>query len=568
LEENQLTESVKTWIEDLVLGRKAQNSNVYLVESLDFTRQEQFKEQLTNGSFAKLIGRQYDKIVEHDIQRQTIVELLPDATNPRTGELESGKTRDEQIDAMGPYMTLDKQLREGKTVCLIKYVILPGHAEGLSNVIVPWSHDQKLYYNMSTVVIFTASLSLFNDNVKRLCYQITIPPSSADERRALLNNVCQGLSEIAEKKFRQKISLEPTSQIINASSGLTLHDTETAALESYFVHRRLEVSVFTAYKVKILRNYGIEWVEAKRGFDSVGGYSYLKEYTQKRVINVINNPEVAKIYGLEIPRGMLLVGPPGTGKTYFAKALAKEIGLPMLKISPADFLRGIVGESEQRVRQVTNLIETLTPCLVFIDEFDQLAMKREGQFSGDSGVSRRMQNGLLDWLGDENRKSFVIGATNFIDLDPAFIRPGRIDEIILVLPPDNDARQQILNVHIKGRKIPVAELDLAAISKETYLWSGAELERLVKEAAALAMEQSAKQVTQDHFLNAIKSFEVNMTERTKNIQGMVAQIKRLEQVNQKFLNDALNAFVVKDEAVDSRMKGFANGMMASDMAAV
>jgi len=537
------------WIEDLVLHRNAQNSNVFLVETLDFVRIDQLRKLLWNenaSDFGKMVSIDYRTLYEHDIQRQTINDLKD--------------KQDVPLNAMEtPYLTLDKVLRQYAAVVVIKYVILPVHAEGLSNVIVPWSHDPYLYRHKSTAIIFTASLGLFNDNVRRLCYQISIPPSSPEEREAILETVVAGIVKTFEVKYSTKVNLTYNAQHINASSGLTLHDTETASMESFWRTRTLEPIVFTDYKVKILRNYGIEWVEPRRGFESVGGYQYLKTYVRERVIKIITHPEIARAYGLDIPRGLLLFGPPGTGKTYFAKALAKESGMPMLKISPADFLRGIVGETESRVKQLTNLIETLTPCITFVDEFDQLSLRRDAQFSGDSGVSRRMQNMLLDWLGDENRKSFIIGATNFIDLDPAFIRPGRIDEIVLVLPPDYDARQEILKVHVNMRKVPVEDVDFANIAKQTQMWNGAELERLVKEASALAMEQDVPKVKGTHFDEAIASFDVDTGERMKNIQTMITKLKSLEQVNQRFLDMALQAFKAKEEP-DSRIKGMIDAL--------
>mgnify|MGYP001025887667 CR=1 FL=1 len=534
-----------TWIEDLVLRRKAQNSNVYLVETLDFARITQLKEILMKG-FSELVGKQYDRLVEHDLQRGTITNL---ATR-----------QEESVDAMGPYQQLDRWLRSQPTVCVIKYVVLPSHAEVLSNLTVPWSHDEKLYNHKSTVIIFCAALSLFNENVRRLCYQISIPPSSAEEREAILRKLSEDLVKGLEEIYHTKTTVSFDERHISASSGLTLHDTETAAMESFFKHRKLNVEVFTTYKIAILKNYGIEWVQPTRGFESVGGYDYLKQYVQGRVISVLNDPESARRYGLDVPRGLLLFGPPGTGKTYFSKAVAKESGLPMLKITPADFLRGIVGETETRVKQLTGLIETLTPCIVFIDEFDQLSLRRDTQFVGDSGVSRRMQNMLLDWMGDENRKSFIVGATNFIDVDPAFIRPGRIDEIVLVLPPDLEARREILRVHVAMRKAPVEDLDYAAVAKSTFAWTGAELERLVKEAAALAMEEKAGKITGQHFYDAIKSFDVNTDDRVNNVRAMVQKLKSLEQVNQRFLTQALRAFAEREEATDSRLRGLISGM--------
>jgi len=251
----------------------------------------------------------------------------------------------------------------------------------------------------------------------------------------------------------------------------------------------------------------------------------------------------------------LLYRPPGTGKTWLAKALSKEVGLPMVIIDPSTFLRGIVGETEMRVKQVTQIIESLAPIIVFIDEFDQLTLSRQAVMSTDSGVSRRMTNMLLSWLGDENRKSFIVGATNFVsDVDPAFLRPGRLDEVIPVLLPDYQARLEILKVHTSViRKVPLGKVDLSEVAKSTYLWTGAELEKLVIEASSLAMISNSEKVEQENFNEAMKSIEVNTSERERRLKLMIQELKKLENVNHSFLNSALS-FWMKSEGSD-RVKG-------------
>ncbi|MEM3147103.1 MAG: ATP-binding protein, partial [Archaeoglobaceae archaeon] len=332
------------------------------------------------------------------------------------------------------------------------------------------------------------------------------------------------------------------------------HDIKTAFFESCIKARNIEVSVFTDYKIKILRDHGLFYVEPSRGFESVGGYDYLKSYIRQRIINVIKNPERASALGLRIPRGLLLYGPPGCGKTFFAKAFAKELNLPMITLSPADLLRGIVGETEARTRQLVALIESLAPIIVFIDEFDQLAIGRDRAFMGDSGVSRRMQNMLLEWLGDEKRKAFIVGATNFVgSLDPAFIRPGRIDEIVLMLYPDAEARKQIINVQMNVlRKIPAKDINLEEISSKTFLFSGAELEKLVIETASRAFIKNRDYVTQEDFDEALGIFKINTDERLKRIQQMISEIQTLESVNQAFLQESLKSITRLE--TDTRLK--------------
>ncbi|MCX8205545.1 MAG: ATP-binding protein [Candidatus Nezhaarchaeota archaeon] len=367
----------------------------------------------------------------------------------------------------------------------------------------------------------------------------------------LANDISEAL-----KRSNVDLKLDVDADLIQASSGLTLHDVETAALESFYTTKRFTVEKFTEYKIKILREMGLQYVQPSRGFESVGGYEYLKKYIVNRVIKPLRDPESARRYGLSVPKGILLYGPPGTGKTWFGKALAKEVGLPMVILSPADLLRGIVGETEARVRQITTIVESLAPVVVFIDEFDQLTMGREHVMSTDSGVTRRMTNMLLEWLGREDRRAFIVGATNFVEhIDPAFLRPGSLDEVIPVLPPDVAAREEILRVHMNiVRKVPTEDsVNLRMLAERTYAWTGAELEKLVLEAASLAMEQSAQAVTQEHFAEAMSTIEVNIQEREQKLKMMVQKLKRLENVNQSFLKHAL-AFYTRAEGED-RVRG-------------
>ena len=533
-----------SWIEELVLKRNAQRSNCYIIETFDPRRIAEFKEILESGKFGELVRTSYVRLLEYDIQRGEIVDLK-DKAPLRTDPMSS------------PISQIGQQLADAPTMLTIKYVYNESHANMISEMLVAWSHDEELYHHKSTIVVFTSSASLFSESVRRFVHTITVEPSTPEERRTILRRLAKDLSIAFEEKYGKKIRLRINEDLIQATSGLTLHDVETAALESFYTTRRFDVETFTRYKTQLLKNYGIEYIIPNRGFESVGGYNLLKEYVRKRIIIPLREPEKTKYYGLTPPRGILLYGYPGTGKTWFAKAMSREIGLPMLKISPADFLRGIVGETEARVRQLTQLMESLAPICIFIDEYDQLAMSRAQQFIGDSGVSRRMQNMLLDWLGDERRKSFVIGATNFVEqIDQAFIRVGRIDKVILVLPPDKDARKEILRVHTSVvRKVPIKDVNFDEIAEKTFMWTGAELERLVLDSAALAMDEDSKYVTQEHFDEAMRLMEVNVQERASRIREMIEVTKKLENKDNAFLKEAISEFVA-GEKDKSRIRKF------------
>jgi ATP-dependent 26S proteasome regulatory subunit len=535
---------VSSFFDEFLLKRQANATNVYIVETYDPKRIAQFL-RLVSGS---------DLFTTH---RKIIDDL-------QTGELTDAETgvpvQLGQPTLFGSAVTpsqLLALLRAQPVVLFVAYIYAERHAQYISDFLIAAAHDDAVYRNMSTVVVFAADASLFPYAVRRFAHTLSPPPSTPEEREEVLRSVAARIRERFVERYGREIQLTINADIISASSGLTLHDVETAALESFATAGDFKVEVFTQYKIKLLREAGLEFAQPSRGFESVGGYEYLKEYVARRVVRVLRNPELAARYGLGVPKGILLYGPPGTGKTWFAKALAKEVGLPMVIVDPSTFLRGIVGETEARVKQVTQIIESLAPVIVFIDEFDQLTLSRQAVTSTDSGVTRRMTNMLLSWLGDESRKSFVVGATNFIsDVDPAFLRPGRLDEVIPVLYPDVRAREEILRVHTSVvRKVPLADdVDLRAIAERTHLWTGAELEKLVLEAASLAMEEGSERVTQAHFEAAMRAAQVNVAERENTFKRMVNELMKLESVNRTLLARAHAAYA-GERAVDARVMG-------------
>lgn len=538
-----MSATTSSWLDEFLLKRRANVTNVFIFETSDLKRIHQFIQFiLACPDFAT------HKKYKLDLQLQELRDL--ETGSPVVLEEQSFLS---PVPSMVNLRKLFTSLRLSPIVLIISFTYSTKHAQYLEEFLVSGSHDDQVYGQKSTVAVFVSSASLFDNTVRRLAYTVTIPPSLPDERRELLNRIRGELQE----RFGKQLDLNISPDVVNASSGLNLYDVETAAIESFSRHGDFKVEVFTEYKVKLLREVGLEYIQPVRGFESVGGYYYLKRYITNRVIKVLRNPEIAQKYGLSIPRGILLYGPPGTGKTWFAKALAKEVGLPMITIDPSTFLRGIVGETEMRIKHISYLIEGLSPIIVFIDEFDQLALSRKSVLSTDSGVSRRMANMLLSWLGDENRRSFIVGATNFAsDIDPAFLRPGRLDEIIPVLYPDFEARLEILRVHTSIiRRVPLGgDVDLAEIARLTHMWSGAELEKLILEASSLAMESDSQHVSQEHFYQALKTIQVNVSEREERLKKMLQELKAHENVNHGLLNSALQSWN-RDKTEGERIRG-------------
>ncbi len=505
------------FLEKLDLYRACNTSNVFVLCTSDAKRIPQVIEHLR---------RAYSKVLLYDLQLQRLYEVV-------TAE-QGWEKREVKLDLMANvYAELFNRLGSTNVALVVKHAYAEERA--LSDFLVACAQAPELYARQSSVVVFASDAGIFPEFLGKLAVFIEVS-ASEEERRVLIHTVKRHV----EKKRQMRIRVD--RRVYAESRGLNLHETETATLLAIrrSGYRKVSAEAFRDFKVELLKKHGLSYVLPERGFESVGGYSALKDYIRRRVVAVLKNPEKAQRYGIAIPRGLLFYGPPGTGKTYIAKALARELALPMIQLNMGDFLRGIVGESERRVRKITRLIESLAPCVVFMDEFDQLALARDSYFSGDSGVTRRVQNQLLEWLGDEQRKSLIVGATNFVEqLDEAFIRVGRIDEIIPVLYPAEEARREILKVHLSVvRRVPHAltEFELAEIARATEWFTGAELERLVKEASFLAFEAGEK-VTAEHFDRALEDFQINAEQRRERLKQALRALRGMETMNRRFLRE-------------------------------
>ena len=232
-------------------------------------------------------------------------------------------------------------------------------------------------------------------------------------------------------------------------------------------------------------------------FKQVAGLSEEKEELEE-IVDFLKNPKKYTDLGARIPKGVILVGPPGTGKTLLAKAVAGEAGVPFFSISGSDFVEMFVGVGASRVRDLFEEAKKNSPCIVFIDEIDAVARRRGTGIGGGNDEREQTLNQLLvemDGFG-VNAGIIVMAATNRVDiLDPAILRPGRFDRKVVVGRPDVKGREEILNVHVKGKPIG-DDVDLKTIAQTTAGFTGADLENLMNEAAILAAKKNEAYITQ------------------------------------------------------------------------
>jgi SpoVK/Ycf46/Vps4 family AAA+-type ATPase len=226
----------------------------------------------------------------------------------------------------------------------------------------------------------------------------------------------------------------------------------------------------------------------------VGGMAEVKERLEAAFLAPLRNPELVRLYGKSLRGGLLLYGPPGCGKTFIARAVAGEMGAQFLAVSLAEILDMYVGQSERNLHELFETARRNAPCVVFLDEIDALGQKRSHLRNSAARGTVNQLLAELDGVQNVNEGVYVLGATNHPwDIDVALRRPGRFDRMLLVLPPDEEARQAIFRYHLRSR--PVANVDLGRLARKTDGYSGADLAYICENAAERALLDSARSGT-------------------------------------------------------------------------
>ncbi len=240
-------------------------------------------------------------------------------------------------------------------------------------------------------------------------------------------------------------------------------------------------------------------------FEDVAGVDEAKEELQE-VVEFLKEPEKFIALGARIPKGVLLIGAPGTGKTLMAKAVSGEAGVPFFSISGSEFVEMFVGVGASRVRDLFDQAKRHSPCIVFVDEIDAVGRHRGAGLGGSHDEREQTLNQMLVEMDgfDTDTSVIIVAATNRPDiLDPALLRPGRFDRRVILDKPDMRGREMILKVHVKGMPLE-QDVDLKTVAKATPGFVGADIENLVNEAAILAARRNKRSIGQDEFQEAIE----------------------------------------------------------------
>ena len=288
---------------------------------------------------------------------------------------------------------------------------------------------------------------------------------------------------------------EDLNDLTAASSGLT--EIKVKQVTAKALTKRGKISkedikeILEEKKQVIARSEILEFFETKSSQDDIGGLKVLKVWLNQRYKAFSKE---ARDYGLPIPKGVLLVGAQGTGKSLTAKTIAKSWSMPLLRLDVGRLFSSLVGSSEARTRETISRAEAMSPCVLWIDEIDK---GFGGDARSDGGTSQRVLASLLTWMAEKESAVFVIATANAIDKLPAeLLRKGRFDEIFFLDLPNSEERLSILDLHLKKRR-PNYNFPLSTISDRTHGFSGAELEQAVIEGMHISFSENRELMEKD-----------------------------------------------------------------------
>jgi SpoVK/Ycf46/Vps4 family AAA+-type ATPase len=340
-----------------------------------------------------------------------------------------------------------------------------------------------------TIVIIGSDLTIpreLQDLITVLQFQLPLQ----DEINHELNRLVSSLNI--------KVDSQLFENLTRACQGLSLERIRRVLSKIIATYKTIDdnsIAVLLSEKKQIISQTEIlEYSSADNKIENLGGLGNLKDWLKKRKtafsVQAFN-------YGLPTPRGLLLIGIQGTGKSLAAKAISNEWQLPLLKLDVGRLFGGIVGESESRLRQMINVAETISPCILWIDEIDKAFSNTESK--GDSGTSNRVLATFTSWLSEKTKPVFVIATANNIDLLPLeIIRKGRFDEIFFLDLPKKEEREEIFKIHLQEfRPNTWQSFDYQLLAESSDSFSGAEIRQSIIEGMYHAFYEKREFITED-----------------------------------------------------------------------
>jgi SpoVK/Ycf46/Vps4 family AAA+-type ATPase len=321
------------------------------------------------------------------------------------------------------------------------------------------------------------------------------------------------------EKVEAKLTKAQRELLIKSAQGLTLDEIENVFARSLVEAKRFDVEVVLEEKKQIVKKSGLlEYYPAQHTLSDVGGMDLLKEWLNQRTESFTDR---AREFGIPSPKGILILGVQGCGKSLLAKAVAAHWSLPMLKMDVGRIFGSLVGQSEENMRRAIKVAESVAPCVLWMDELEKGFAGMSGGGVSDSGTTARVFATFLTWMQEKTKPVFLIATANDVTkLPPEMLRKGRFDEIFFVDLPDRAEREQIFSIHLAKRKRKPKDFDLKALGENSRGFSGAEIEQVIVGALyrAFAAKRELSQKDLMDECDAIVPLSVMMSEEINELR--------------------------------------------------
>ncbi len=372
----------------------------------------------------------------------------------------------------------------------------------------------KALERLEGTIVITGDGADLPATLKEIAAVVTLPGPTDQELRDMIGRIVRDMSR--RQPIEVSLSRDETNSLVKALSGLTLMEADKILTKAIVEDGQLGPEdirrVIDAKREVVEREGLLEYTPTEATMAEIADLKTLKAWLAKRTA-VVKSPEQAERFGLDFPRGVLLLGVPGCGKSLSAKAVASEWGLPLLKLDPSNLYNKYIGESESNFKRAMQAAERMAPVVLWIDELEK-AFAAGG--SEDGGVSQRILGSFLTWMQDRSHNVFIVATANDVQrLPPELLRKGRFDEIFFVDLPDEATRADVYRIHIGSRGHDPSTFDLAALASASDGFSGSEIQQVVVSGLYTAFASQAA-LTTDALLVEVRQtrpLSVTMAER-------------------------------------------------------
>ncbi|MBE0699513.1 MAG: AAA family ATPase, partial [Anaerolineaceae bacterium] len=366
---------------------------------------------------------------------------------------------------------------------------------------------ESLKISYKTLIILSPVLHFPTELEK----DITVLDYSLPTRKELEKSIDLVLKSVRERNdLRIKLDEQAREKLLKAAQGLTCTECENVLARSLVQTRALDIKVILTEKKQIIRRSKIlEYFDAEEDMSVVGGMSLLKEWLAKRSLAF---SERARAFGLPEPRGLLLLGVQGAGKSLVAKAISSQWQLPLLRLDLGSVFGELVGASEQNMRTALRLAESVAPCLLWLDELEKGLAGSASSHLSDAGTTARVFGSFLTWMQEKTQPVFVVATANDISiLPPEILRKGRFDEIFFIDLPKFDERAEIFAIHLARRGRNPLSFNLDNLAQNSVGFSGAEIEQVVISGLYDAFEAGRELCSEDLLKNLAETIPLSKT---------------------------------------------------------